>query len=264
MPRGIGDQDSRWVMLQRPGLNTATIGVLAMVMVHLLVVSTQAIYGGAAVHLIYHEGGLRWFGFSSGKVWQHFTHAWLHGNWEHLLINAFLFYYASARLSHVLSDRRILTLFLLTSLGAGLSHLLMQFAFPATNQGILVGASGGITGMLLAYFAMSPGSRMLLLPVSARNLAKGVLISSALLTVMTPAMGLPFLSDAGIWLEGLLGGEIFQFSHLAHFTGGLLGWAFIDRFFPKLLTREDLARMRMELETSAELQVAKIDGGGRP
>ena len=264
MPTGIGEQESRWVMLQRPGLNTATEGVLVMILVHLMVIVTGMKYGGDGVELIYHQAGLRWFGFSSGKVWQLFTHAWLHGNWEHLLINAFLFYYASARLSHVLSSRRIFVLFLLTSVGAGLSHLLMQFAFPAMSQNILVGASGGITGMLLAYFALSPGSRMLILPVSARNLAKGVLISSALLTVMTPALGLPLLSDAGSWLEGLLGEQIFQVSHLAHFTGGLLGWVFIGHFFPKLLTREDLVRMRVELETNRELQVAKIDGGGRP
>lgn len=170
------------------------------------------------------------------------------------MTNAFLFYYAAARLSHVLSNQRIAVLFLISSLGAGIAQVLSQALFPALQGGVLVGASGGIMGMLLGFFALSPDSRMLLLPVSARNMAKGFLISSALFTVVNPALGLPLVSDLGIWLGGLLGEEVFQIGHLAHFVGGLLGWTCIGRFFPKLLTRQDLARMRLDEEVTSELR----------
>ena len=153
----------------------------------------------------------------------------------------------------MLSGRKIALLFLLTSLGAGLAHVTVQAMFPGIGGDNLVGASGGIIGMLLAYFSLSPQSRMMFLPVSARNLAKGVLISSALLTVVNPGLGLPWLSDFGSSLAGLLGEGVFRVAHLAHFAGGLLGWVFVDRFFPKLLTRGDLARMRSDNELASEL-----------
>ncbi len=236
----------RWVLLQNPGLNTATFGVLVMLAVHL---ATYAIYhqrGNEAVTAFYLRGGLSWEGIRAGQIWRFLTHSWLHGNWSHLGLNAVLFYYASARLSHVLSSWRIFFLFLICSVGAGLAHVAAQAIFSDLPSGLLVGASGGVMGMLLAFFALSPDSRMLLIPASARNLGKGVLISSAFLFLLTPGLSLPLVSELGTWLEQAFGPFLFEISHLAHFTGGLLGWVLIPRFFPPLLTLDDLTRMRRQ------------------
>ncbi|MDA7867536.1 rhomboid family intramembrane serine protease [Akkermansiaceae bacterium] len=238
-----------WVMLQAPGVNTATFSVLSMISVHLALALVVKWQGFLAVQMIYLEGGLSWQGVANGKAWQLFTHIWLHGNWTHLAINALLFYYAAARLSHVLSSWRIFTLFTVCGVGAGISHMLLQFFVPETP--LLVGASGGVTGLLLGFFSISPDSKMILLNISARNLTKGVLVSSALLFVMTPWLEIPLLSDLGYWLESAVGDMIFRTAHLVHFAGGLLGWFLIGRFFPKLLNADDLARMRMERETEA-------------
>lgn len=235
-------------MLQNPGLNIATFGVLIMLAVHLSIYSIHRLGGDAAVDSFYLAGGLSWEGIKGGQIWKLFTHNWLHGNWSHLFLNGILFYYASARLSHVLSSWRILTLFLICGMGAGLAHVMTQAIFPSLPSGLLVGASGGVFGMLLGFFALSPDSRMLLIPVSARNLAKGVLISSSFLFIATPGLNLPLMADLGRWLEGAFGPTLFQIAHLAHFIGGLLGWALILKFFPRLLTREDLEEMRLENE----------------
>lgn len=249
--RNSGKSGSGWVMLQTPGVNTATFGVLIMMAVHLGVLSVYNVLGEAAGNSLYHRGGLSWEGVRQGQIWQIFTHNWFHGAWSHLLLNSALFYYAAARLSHVLSSWRILTLFLICGMGAGLVHILAQAAFPGLPSQPLVGASGGVMGMLLGFFALSPESRMLLIPVSARNLAKGVLISSSLLFIMTPGLNLPLMADFGRWLEGAFGGSIFRIAHLAHFVGGLLGWVLILRFFPRLLNSADLAKMRIECESEA-------------
>ncbi|MFT7303357.1 MAG: membrane associated rhomboid family serine protease [Akkermansiaceae bacterium] len=237
-----------WVMLQNPGLNIATFGVLIMVAVHLSTYSIFRLEGQAGVNSFYLTGGLSWEGIKEGRIWALFTHNWLHGNWSHLFLNGILFYYASARLSHVLSSWRILTLFLICGMGAGLVHVVAQAIFPGLPSLPLVGASGGIFGMLLGFFALSPDSRMLLIPASARNLAKGILISSSFLFIVTPGLNLPLMADLGRWLEGAFGPKLFQMAHLAHFVGGLLGWALILKFFPRLLTREDLEKMRLERE----------------
>jgi membrane associated rhomboid family serine protease len=254
MPTKHWSDKRQRVMLQSPGFNVATMGLLSMVAVHFLVLFTWNVDGEEAAYRIYQEGGLTWAGVCSGKVWQFFTHSWLHGGWGHLVANAFLFYYAAARLSHVLSNRRIAVVFLLTSLAAGVAQVLSQAMFPGLQGGIFVGSSAGIMGMLLGFFALSPDSKMLFLPVSARNVAKGFLISSAFFTLINPALGIPLMSDVGLWLSGLLGNEVFRWGHLAHFVGGILGWTCIGRFFPRLLTSQDLARMRMDNEVAAEVR----------
>jgi membrane associated rhomboid family serine protease len=247
---GVSDR-KRWVMLQSPGVNTATFGALIMVCIHLALILLWQNREYQLVDQIYLKGGLTLEGLTSGKIWQIITHSLLHGSWTHLATNVFLFYYAAARLSHVLSSWRIAGLFLLCTIGSALIHVLAQAIFPGLPRDPLVGASGGLMGMLLAFFALSPNSKMLLLPVSARNLGKGVLISSALLFLVTPGLNLPLMSNLGLWLEGAFGSILFQMAHLAHFIGGLLGWVMIPRFFPRLLTSEDLIRMRTEQELAA-------------
>ena len=233
-----------WVMLQSPGINVATLGVALMLVIHVVLYLVYHSRGSEALHYFYMKGGLSWNGLCEGQIWQLFTHSWLHGNWFHLGLNCLLFYYAAARLSHVLGSWRILALFLICSLAAGLAHVAAQAFFSDLSDGLLVGASGGIMGMLLGFFALSPQSRMFLIPISARNLGKGVLISSSFLFILTPGLSLPLLSDLGFWLEGAFGPSFFKISHLAHFVGGFLGWVLIPRFFPRLLTLDDLARMR--------------------
>ncbi|MDA7888059.1 rhomboid family intramembrane serine protease [Akkermansiaceae bacterium] len=223
-----------------------------MVVIHLVIVNTGGISPNGpegGIRPLYLQAGLSWEGVASGQVWQIFTYFWLHGGWSHLILNVILFYYSCARLSHVLSGLRILVLFLAVSIGAGLIHIFAQAVFLGLPRVPLVGASGGVMGLLLAYFALSPGSRMLLIPVSANNLAKGILIASALLFVATPSLGIPLLRDLGQGLEELVP-RLFQVAHLLHFAGGLIGWVAIPGFFPKLLTLEDLVRMRNQSEIS--------------
>lgn len=241
------DFGRRFVLLQAPRLNAATIGVLLMVGVHLLICVLFWREGPELIAAIFYQwGGLSWEGAASGRVWQLVTHAFLHGNSLHLGINAFLFYYAAARLSHFLSSRRIFALFLFCAVGSGLTHLMAQAIFPSLP--VLVGASGGITGMLLGYFSISPQSRMMLLKVSAGNLCKGVLIASAFLFLVSPDLDLPVVSNAGRLLEQIFGPALFRAAHLVHFSGGVMGWFLIGRFLPRLLNRHDLIRMRLEGE----------------
>jgi len=231
-----------WVMLQKPGVNTATFGVLIMVSVQLVLALVLRWKGAGALNIAYLEGGLSWQGIVSGRVWQLFTHICLHGNWIHLAVNALLFYYGAARLSHIFSNQRICCLFFVCGLGSGLSHIVVQAFVPGIPP--LVGASGGVTGLLLGFFSISPDSKMIILNISARNLSRGVLVSSALLFLMTPWLGIPLFADLGRWLESAVGNFIFQTAHLVHFVGGFLGWILIGRFLPRLLSSDDLARMR--------------------
>jgi len=240
------------VRLLRPDFVAATFGTSMMLGVHFLVLGVWLRGGELEVNALYSACGLSFLGVLEGQLWQVLTHQWFHGGWIHLLVNSFLFCYASVKLSSILNQTKILKLFLLTSVAAGLAHVLSQVYFAQLRSGILVGASGGITGMLLAYFALSPESRMLFLPISARNLAKGFLISSALLFLMTPSLGLPLMASLGKWLSSTFKVEMFQWAHLVHFVGGAVGWVCVERFLPKLISSRDLEQMRQTQDSSLE------------
>lgn len=249
--RGESGSTNQWVKLQRPGWNVATIVPLSMILVHLILLGLSWPRGGIAP-VFYQWGGLFWGGLSQGRIWQLVSHIWLHGNWLHLGVNVLLFYYAAARLSHFLNGARILGLFLVCGVGSGLAHVMAQVAFPELAG--VVGASGGLTGLLLGYFSISPDSRMIFFKVSAGNLAKGILIASGLLFLISPMAGISFLSPLGRSFEAVFGPGVFRAAHSVHLAGGLLGWFLISRFLPPLLTRDDLARMRLEREVHSALR----------
>ena len=249
MRSGRGKIRGRWrarngILLQAPGRNTATLGSLVFGGVYALVLIVYWVCGQDVVTWVYGTFGLNAEGMVRGEGWRLLTHLFLHGSFPHLLVNVILFYYASARLSHVLTSWRIVALFLVTGLAAGVAQVYCQAWVPGWPEETLVGASGGIMGLLLGWFSMSPGSRMILFHIAARNLARGVLLSSFLLVLMTPSLGLPFFSELGRRLPA----EIFQVAHLVHFVGGIVGWVGIARFLPRLLSASDLAEMRVKRE----------------
>jgi membrane associated rhomboid family serine protease len=81
-------------------------------------------------------------------------------------------------------------------------------------------------GLLLLLTTLSPQSRMLPLPVSAKSLGLGVLLAELMLALIDPALGLPGLSLAGRTLTAHGVGGWFQMGHACHVGGGLAGWLY--------------------------------------
>jgi membrane associated rhomboid family serine protease len=111
------------------------------------------------------------------------------------------------------------------------------------GDGLLVGCSGGCMALLLLLATLSPQSRMLPLPVSARSLGLGVMAAALVLALALPKLGVPGLSTIGRTLaaHGMAGW--FEIGHACHFGGGLAGWL-IGRWI--LRPRVSLARLRRE------------------
>jgi membrane associated rhomboid family serine protease len=243
----------RGVMLIAPGFNVPTMGCLLLVAIHAWVFFT----GGT--HLtpnllrpLYESVAVSWSGIQGGRVAALFTHSFFHGNWTHVLVNALLFFYAAARLGHVLRPSRILLLFVICSLGAASIYVISQALMPGISPNPLVGASGGVMGMLLAQTVIYPDSKMLLLPISGRNMGKGLLVASLLLFLMTPGLGIPLFCDFGQWMAEGFGRELFEIGHLYHFVGGLLGMTSVGLLLPRLVTLEDLKFQRTQREGGME------------
>ena len=181
--------------------------------------------------------------FLLGHVWQLVTHFFIHGNWSHLLTNAVILLLLAARIEDILGRNMLFLCLLVGSIGGGLMHLLLV---PA--GGLLVGASGACMALLLLYTTVSPQSRVFLLPVSAGNLGLGVLISSLLLSLLNPLLGLPYLARIGDVAQSFYPG-LFLIGHACHFGGAMAGFLLGRWIFraPVSLERLHAERMRNEL-----------------
>ena len=130
-----------------PGAVTAVIGVL--VAIHLA--STLVLNQGGLLQLIF------WFAFQPLRIvagltepalavpliWTPFTHALLHGGWEHLLVNAAWFAIFATPVARRYGAGPMLAIFFISAaMGAAL------FAATTLLSGsYLIGASGGVAGL---------------------------------------------------------------------------------------------------------------------
>lgn len=145
--------------------------------------------------------------------WQFITAAFLHDGPWHLLGNMFLLYLLGRDVESIVGQRHFLFLYLAGTAAGELGHL---FLMPATS--VLLGASGGVAAVLVAYAAILPeleltSSMFFLLPVrlKAKHLAYGAFVIAVL--------GIVFDRTGAIahsaYLGGCLGGWLY--AHLLGF-----------------------------------------------
>lgn len=94
-------------------------------------------------------------------VWQLLTYGFLHGGWAHLFFNMFAVYMFGSDIERLFGSRRYLVYYLLCVIGAALMHLIVT-SVAGRLPAQVVGASGGVFGLLLA-FGMAFPRRMLML-----------------------------------------------------------------------------------------------------
>lgn len=160
------------------------------------------------------------------RPWTLVTYMFLHGSMWHLLFNMLGIFFFAPRLEDNLGAGRFLILYF----ASGIAGALLSFTMP---YGGIVGASGGVYGILLGFAYLWPRERIFLwgvLPVEARILV-------IMFTAMSLYGGLSSSDD-----------EIAHFAHLGGFIGGFI----CMRVF-QATTRE--ARFKRSLEASPLRQV---------
>lgn len=105
------------------------------------------------------------------RIWQLFTYAFLHGDVMHLFLNLLMLAFIGSELEAIWGRARFLRFYFFCSIIAGLTYLLLQlFVYQANIP--MVGASGAIYGLLMAYGLLF-GERvllfMMLFPLKAKH-----------------------------------------------------------------------------------------------
>lgn len=97
------------------------------------------------------------------RVWQLLTYAFLHGSLAHIFLNMFALYMFGRALESYWGSRRFLFFYLVCVLSAAFTQLAVQAGGGLAEP--VLGASGGVFGVLLAFGWYFPRQRLILLPI---------------------------------------------------------------------------------------------------
>ena len=149
---------------------------------------------------------LYWFGSPWFHSWQYITYMFLHGGFSHLFFNMFALWMFGRTLEDRLGPQRFMAYYLVCGVGAALIQMLV--AWLTRDFGItLIGASGAVMGLLLAFGVMYPNAQIMVFPLPFPIKAKWFVMGYAAIELLFGATGY----DMGV-------------AHFAHVGGMLWGW----------------------------------------
>lgn len=180
---------------------------------------------------IYRTFGLSREGIAEGALWQLASHALIHGGMIHVSVNALMLALAGSRVEKIGGAWTLAKVFGTGVLLGGVFHLLLP---DGRQESLLVGASGGISALVLWLTTLSPQSKMWPVPVSAKNLGIGLLVAAGMLAVAAP------------WMPG---GPL-RIGHACHFGGALGGWLMARHLLRPRVTLAALRKERARRESA--------------
>ena len=146
--------------------------------------------------------------------WQLLTYGFLHGDVMHIVFNMFMLWMFGRELELVMGKRRFLIYYLTCIIGAGLIQLIVA---GLQGDGVrVVGASGGVFGLLLAFGMAFPNRMIMLLFPPIPMKAKYMVILFGIFELYLGLSG----SAPGIANFAHLGGMLFGYLLIQHWKKG--------------------------------------------
>jgi membrane associated rhomboid family serine protease len=139
--------------------------------------------------------------------WQLVTYMFLHGGFTHILFNMFALWMFGTQFEMIWGPKKFLIYYFLCGLGGGVAHLLISPILG--GAGPLLGASGAIFGLLIAYGLLFPDQLVyffFFLPMKAKY-AVGVFVALELYYTWNGAQD--------------------NIGHLAHLGGAVVGLIYL-------------------------------------
>ena len=187
----------------KPALFTDAIKILVSVNFGIFLLQTMARTEGLFFPLFGLVPKMVWSEF---MLWQPFTYLFFHGGVWHVLINMFVLWMFGSELERLWGKERFLKFYFVTGVGAGLVTML----FGLNSMTPIVGASGAVYGILLAYGLTYPNRTVYLYGI-------------------IPIKSLWFVIGIGIIAFMSSFDNVSQISHLTHLTGMVIGYLMLKR-----------------------------------
>ena len=211
-----------------------TPGVRGLILACGLVFLVQSLFHGSGPVMEHLLGLVPADLFGRWHLWQPLTYQFLHGGLFHLLFNMFSLFMFGGEIENRWGTPAFLRYFLVCGIGAGMTHWLvgMDSTIP------VIGASGAIFGVLLAFGMMFPDRQILLwfvIPIPARYLV----VLFGFIELIGASSG--------------PGDGVARFAHLGGLLTGFLYLKSETLFWP---LRKQLGRMRRGREESSRAAAA--------
>ncbi len=167
------------------------------------------------------------FGFAAGNFdawWTVASYMFIHAGFWHLALNMYALWSFGPRVEASWGSGPFAGYYLLCGLGGWFFDLLL------VRQGVLIGASAAVLGVMLAYASRWPQDEVLVLgavPITSRWLV-------ALMTVAILGVGISLEHGAGL-------------TYLAHLGGLVTGWAYL-----RMASSMDMDRLRQHVAPVAD------------
>ena len=135
------------------------------------------------------------------RPYQLVSHMFMHGDVGHLMFNMLTLFFLGPPVEQFLGHKRFLILYFVSGFGALATHWVFFHQVP------IIGASGAIYGVLIAFAVLFPNTRLMLLfppiPIKAKWLVTIIILFD-------------LISGVSGWSTGI--------AHFAHLGGGLFGF----------------------------------------
>lgn len=95
------------------------------------------------------------------QVWRYITFQFLHTGFMHLLLNMMGLYFFGMALEGLWGTRKFVAFYLTCGAVAGLAYVIIAYLFHQPRGVPLIGASGGVYGIILATAVLLPGMRII-------------------------------------------------------------------------------------------------------
>ena len=153
------------------------------------------------------EGLWRWFVlyppdsgvFSPAQI---VTHMFNHGGMTHLFFNMLGLFFFGPNVERVWGAKKFLFYYMICGLGAAALHMLIGGGAP------VLGASGAVSGVLLAFAWLFPNTKVMLLippiPMKAKHLVMGILAIDLFMGLSTYNDGIAHFAHLGGAVAGFL------------------------------------------------------------
>lgn len=152
---------------------------------------------------------LYWVGSPLFRSYQFVTYMFLHGSFAHLFGNMFALWMFGRTLEYELGSRRFLIYYMVCGIGAAIFQMLVAWLTGDVYFSV-IGASGAVMGLLLAFGVMHPNNMIYVMPLPFPIKAKWFVIGYAVLEIVLGSSG----ANTGV-------------AHFAHVGGMLWGLALL-------------------------------------
>ena len=187
----------------RPALFTSAIKILVSINIGIFLLQTLSRVENLFFPLFGLVPKLVW---SEAMIWQPFTYLFFHGGVWHVLINMFVLWMFGSELERLWGKKEFLKFYFFTGIGSGIAT--MVFNLYSTIP--VVGASGAVYGVLLAYGVTYPNRVVYLYGI-------------------IPIKSIWFVFGIGLIAFTSSFNNLSQVSHITHISGMIIGYILLKR-----------------------------------